>query len=308
MSSAPFRRVNSRALRAASRAAAASTTLPTRILASEGCSSSQTLRASLTRLSTTGRTSEDTSLSLVCEENLGSGTFTDSTAVSPSRQSSPVSDTFFLLGDAGCIGIGGDLTRERAAEAGHMRAAVALRNVVGEAQHVLVIAVVPPHCDFDGDAVLLAADRHRLLHERLLRPVEIGDEGLETAVIHHFFPTDVRMALVGQHDAHAGIQEGEFAQSMLERAELELDVREGLFARREGDLGSGLAAGVARHLERPVRYAVGEAHFVDLAGPADLELQRHGEGVDDRNADAVQATGDLVGILVEFSRRHEAAS
>ena len=30
-------------------------------------------------------TSEDTSLSLVCDENLGSGTFTDSTAVSPSR-------------------------------------------------------------------------------------------------------------------------------------------------------------------------------------------------------------------------------
>jgi hypothetical protein len=38
-----------------------------------------------------------------------------------------------------------------------MRAAVALRDVVGEAQHVLVVAVVPPHRDFDGDAVLLAA-------------------------------------------------------------------------------------------------------------------------------------------------------
>ena len=46
--------------------------------------------------STTGRTSEDTSLSLVCEENFGSGTLTDSTAVRPSRQSSPVSATFSL--------------------------------------------------------------------------------------------------------------------------------------------------------------------------------------------------------------------
>ncbi len=35
-------------------------------------------------------TSEDTSLSLVCEENFGSGSFTDSTAVRPSRESSPV--------------------------------------------------------------------------------------------------------------------------------------------------------------------------------------------------------------------------
>ena len=94
MSSAPFLRVSSRALRAASRAAAASTTLPTMILASAGCSSNQYCSASLMMFSTTGRTSEDTSLSLVCEENFGSGTLQESTAVSPSRQSSPVSATF----------------------------------------------------------------------------------------------------------------------------------------------------------------------------------------------------------------------
>jgi hypothetical protein len=35
-----------------------------------------------------------TSLSLVCELNLGSGSFTETIAVSPSRMSSPVSDTF----------------------------------------------------------------------------------------------------------------------------------------------------------------------------------------------------------------------
>src|SRR6266436_2539314 len=76
MSSAPLRRVSSRALRAASRAAAASTTLPTMTLASEGCSSNHAAKASLRTFSTTGRTSEDTSLSLVCEENFGSGTLT----------------------------------------------------------------------------------------------------------------------------------------------------------------------------------------------------------------------------------------
>ena len=48
-------------------------------------------------LSTTGLTSEETSLSLVWLENFGSGTFTDSTAVSPSRASSPVSATFSFL-------------------------------------------------------------------------------------------------------------------------------------------------------------------------------------------------------------------
>ena len=47
--------------------------------------------------STTGRTSEETSLSLVWLENFGSGTLTESTQVSPSRASSPVSATFSFL-------------------------------------------------------------------------------------------------------------------------------------------------------------------------------------------------------------------
>ena len=38
---------------------------------------------------TTPSTSEDTSFSLVCDENLGSGTFTDIIAIKPSRTSSP---------------------------------------------------------------------------------------------------------------------------------------------------------------------------------------------------------------------------
>ena len=97
MSSADFRRVSSRAFFAASRAAAASTILATISLASLGCSSNQWPSASLTSCSTAGRTSEETSLSLVCEENFGSGSFTESTQVSPSRASSPETLTFSRL-------------------------------------------------------------------------------------------------------------------------------------------------------------------------------------------------------------------
>ena len=49
---------------------------------------------SATISSTTGRTSEETSFSLVCEENFGSGTLIDNTHVRPSRMSSPVHSTF----------------------------------------------------------------------------------------------------------------------------------------------------------------------------------------------------------------------
>ncbi len=62
-----------------------------------------------------------------------------------------------------------------------MRSAVALRDVVGEAQHVLVIAVVPPQGAVDGDAVLLAVDHDGLGQNRLLGTVEIAHEGRDAA-------------------------------------------------------------------------------------------------------------------------------
>jgi hypothetical protein len=99
-SSTPLRRVISRALRAASRARAASMILPVMILASAGLSSRNSASFCPTISSTTGRTSEETSFSLVCEENLGSGTLTESTQVSPSRMSSPVVSTLAFFANS----------------------------------------------------------------------------------------------------------------------------------------------------------------------------------------------------------------
>src|SRR5258708_4884926 len=66
-----------------------------------------------------------------------------------------------------------------------MRAAVALRDVVGETQHRLVVAVGPLHRHFDGDAVLLRREGDRRAVQHLLRTVEIFDEGLEPALVMH---------------------------------------------------------------------------------------------------------------------------
>ena len=84
----------SRALRAASRARAASTILPHKIFASAGRSCRYALKASATISSTGPRTSLETNLSLVWLENFGSGTLTDSTQAKPSRISSPEISTF----------------------------------------------------------------------------------------------------------------------------------------------------------------------------------------------------------------------
>ena len=115
-------------------------------------------------------------MSLVWLENFGSGTFTESTQVSPSRASSPVSATFsfFAMPDLGGIGVHG--ARQRRAEAGEMGAAVALRNVVGEAEHVLVV-----------DAAVRAAGRmasgcgglmHAVPVHARARTVDIPEDGL----------------------------------------------------------------------------------------------------------------------------------
>ena len=74
MSRAPLRVTVSRALRAASRAEAASTTLLITERACWGFSSSQVDNPSFSTFSTAGRTSDETSLSFVCDENFGSGT------------------------------------------------------------------------------------------------------------------------------------------------------------------------------------------------------------------------------------------
>lgn len=102
ISNAPLRRVKSRARRAASRARAASIILPTMSFATAGFSNKKSLNLSATADSTAALTSEETNLSLVCEENLGSCTLTDSTAVNPSRASSPVVATLAFLAKPSC--------------------------------------------------------------------------------------------------------------------------------------------------------------------------------------------------------------
>ena len=94
MSNVVLRRVISRARRAASRALAASMILPAINFAICGFSNKNSCNFSFIVDSTSGLTSDETSLSFVCDENFGSGTFTDKTAVKPSRASSPVVATF----------------------------------------------------------------------------------------------------------------------------------------------------------------------------------------------------------------------
>ncbi len=129
-----------------------------------------------------------------------------------------------------------------------MGAAVALRDVVGEAEHVFVIGIVPFQRDVDADAVAFRTDRDRIGQQRLLVAVEIFDEGRDPAFVKQIVLDHFVVALVAQQDTHARIEECEFAVAMLQLLEIEFgDVLEGVGRGQEGDARAllGLAVGVS---------------------------------------------------------------
>ena len=214
-----------------------------------------------------------------------------------------MSGDLLLAGAAALLGIAGDLAGQRAAEAGQMGAAVALRDGVGEAEHGLVIAVVPPQRRLDPDAVALDPDHDGAGHQRRLVAVEVAHERLDAALVAQLLALLDRVAHVGEHDAHARIEEGELAQPMLQRGEVELDHGEGLARRQERHLGAVPVGRRAGARQRGDRLAVAELHEVLRAIAPDGELEPGRQRIDHRHADAVQPARDLVGIVgaVEFS-------
>ena len=187
-----------------------------------------------------------------------------------------------------------------------MGATVLLRDVIGKAQHRLMVGIGPfqgclddnRHAEF---AILGAVDRNRRLMERGLGAVEISGEGLEPAGIAKLDLMRLHRAVVGQDDAHAGIQEGEFAQAVLDGGEIIVGLGEGGTRRQEGDLGPLLAIDRPDPNQRRHRVAMGEADVPFRVVAPDAQFERFRQRVDDRNTHAVQAARHLIGILVELT-------
>src|SRR5687768_720417 len=107
------------------------------------------------------------------------------------------------------------------------------------------------------------------------------------------------MTRVGEDQADARVQEGELTVAMLELFEVEIDDLESRRARQEGHARALLALGRgAGDLERRDRVAESEAHLMLLAVAPDRQVEPFAERVDDRDADAVKAARDFIGIVV----------
>ena len=90
-----------------------------------------------------------------------------------------------------------------------MSAAVALGDIVSEAEQIFIEAVVPLQSHFNADAIVTLDREMEHFIDRRLISVEVDDERTKTAfVLEQFF---LGVAFVTQHDSHTGVQKRKFA-------------------------------------------------------------------------------------------------
>src|ERR1700691_2014856 len=203
-----------------------------------------------------------------------------------------------LLEHAERIGVVVDGARERGAEAGKVRAAVHGVDGVGEGEHIFGVTVVVLQRDFHFHLVALAFDVDGRIVQDAFAFVEVLDEFGDAAgeAELRFFAA----ALVIERDFQAFVEEGEFAEALRERVVAIDGIAENFGIGVKSDLGAGLA-----RLAGSFELRGGDAFFVglfpDFAFAPDFQIEPVGKRVDDRDADAVQATGNFVGVAIAFS-------
>ena len=134
--------------------------------------------------------------------------------------------------------------------------------------------------------------------QRCLVAVQIGDEGLQAAVVDESLI--LAGALVRQPDTDAGIEEGQFTQPFGQDIVVEFDVAERIPGRFEIALGAGFIR-FADSFQRFLRFPVRIGLFENIAVAPNGEPEFAGKGIDYRHAHAVQTTGYLVAVVVEFA-------
>ena len=198
-----------------------------------------------------------------------------------------------------------------------MRAAVRIRDRIGEAEDLVGVAVVVLQHALDQDvffdvlAVLVlhlglprAGQLDHLRVKNRLAFAQFLDEFLDAEFVDK--KGLFRLALdtfVGQADLEAAIEESQLTHARPEALEDKFRGGENLGIRQERDLRPGLLFifQLAQDGEFLRRFALGERHKVNLAVSVNLGFEPFGEGVDALGADAVKTAAEFVGALTEFA-------
>ncbi len=138
--------------------------------------------------------------------------------------------------------------------------------------------------------------------DRVLRVVDVRDEVTDAALVMELDRLAVG-ALVDELDVEPLREEGGLAEALRNRAGLDVELLEDLGVGEEPDRRAGRLVGLhlpdGLHVAR--RLAALELLAVDVAVAAHLGDETLGERVHDRDADAVEAAGDLVAVTAELA-------
>src|SRR5262249_10198595 len=184
------------------------------------------------------------------------------------------------------------------AESSQVRATFPRVDVVREREQVLLVAVVVLKRDLDLDPVLLALEEEHLGMDRCLVLVQVLDELDDAALVEEAVAALV--ALILDRDLEALVQEGQLAQAIGQGVERERGLLEDLPVRLEAHDRAVLRRLLASP-QLALRHAVLVALRPDVAASADLDLEPLAQSVDDRDSDAMQPAGHLIGRVFELA-------
>src|SRR5579864_746477 len=206
---------------------------------------------------------------------------------------------FLLLEHAERTGGVVDGARERGAKTGKVRAAVNGVDRVGEGKNIFGVAVVILQRDFHVDRVALALHIDGRVVQDLLAAVQMLDEFRDASGETNI--GFVGAAFVLKRDREPFLKEGEFAQA-LRKSVISISGRgENRRIGMKGDFRSGFLS-LASVFQLRCRLAFFIALLPYLTVAPDFQIEPVGKSVDDGNADAVQASGNLVGVAIEFAQ------
>ena len=162
---------------------------------------------------------------------------------------------------------------------------------------------VPLEGDLDLLVVLLLLVVAHDREQRLLRGVDVGDEVADSALVAERLLVGLVSPLVVDLDLEAPVEERHHLEPLDQGLEPEGDLVEDRRVGPEPDNGAGSTLGRRSRLAQsgPEQPAVDEVHVVAVALAVDLNLDQRGKGVDDRDADAVEAARDLVALSAELA-------
>ena len=176
-------------------------------------------------------------------------------------------------------------------------------NVVGKAEHKLVIAVVILHCNLGGGIAVSCREVQHVgvNYFKTFFLVYIAYKALYAALIMEgFFSYVVRVAGINKVNFHSRVKEGLLAQALAKHVIVVFQSFKNLSVRFEYNRRAGFG-----RISHDLKVGYGSASFktlaIDMLAVFYFNLKPFGKGVYYRGSDAVQAAGNLISASAELT-------